>query len=515
MPYIGSASVSSSSKTASAQCIGEPLPNLNQTLWSMFAKSAAQYPFNDAVISCWQQDLSDSRTATSQGNGGAHQVTTSDSQMLEGGLRWSYSDLLERAQSLAGWLQCHGCKKGMRLVSFVWNSAEWALFFWATAKIGMTFIPLDPRVSSSFAGDYFKSTQPYVLVVQDDEIATGLETMFDETPVRISCSKKRMNGWISLTDALSFSSVGSISDAEGQEVTNPGQDIALVVFTSGTTSGNPKGCPHTSSNLWSQTFDFDPNASGIYTDRWLVQTPTSHIMGINNALRAWRYGGAVILPAKSFDITSSLRALQEEKCTRMAAVPTLINAMVDHPSFPGAEAFFLQYISLGGTIITAEHVKKCRSFGAAAAITAYGMSEGVPITSWCRSDPLIATGHYPGVGKVLPGGNIRVCAPGTRKLLDRDVMGELHIGGSNIIKNYLGKVDADNFYEDEYGTWLKTGDVALIDTLDVLHISGRIKDLIIRGGENIAPARIESCLETLEGITVCVDHNSIELTEKR
>lgn len=504
MPYINTTQCGLS-KTASAQCLGDVLPDLDQSLWSMFARTAAQYPSNDAVVSCWQQGLAGLFEATPEDHTNPQRNATSGSQISGGVLRWSYDDLLRRAEALAAWLQSHGCKRGMNLVALVWDSAEWAVFFWATAKLRMVFVPLDPRVSRSAAGEYFKLTQPQVLVVQDDELAMAIDVVSADIPIRISCSSKRDDRWNILSDAFSSPDDKPTSDIEGVESPGSGKEIALIVFTSGTTSGRPKGCPHTASNLWSQTFDFDPNVSGIYTDRWLVQTPTSHIMGINNALRAWRYGGAVILPAKSFDIMSSLRVLQAEKCTRMAAVPTLIKAMVDHPAFPGTEALFLQYISLGGTIITAEHVKKCRNFGPAAAITAYGMSEGVPITSWCRNDPLIAMGHYPGVGKVLPGGNIRVCAPGTRNLLDRDAMGELHIGGSNIIENYLGNLDADSFYEDEYGTWLKTGDLALIDTLDVLHISGRMKDLIIRGGENIAPARIESCLEALEGITVSLD----------
>jgi len=108
----------------------------------------------------------------------------------------------------------------------------------------------------------------------------------------------------------------------------------------------------------------------------------------------------------------------------------------------------------------------------------------------------------PGVGKVIPGARIRVCSPSSREILNRDVPGELHIGGTSVISGYLDGADTDAFYKDEYGSWLKTGDQAIIDENGVVHILGRYKDLIIRGGENISPAKIEKCLEQIPGLLV-------------
>ncbi len=110
---------------------------------------------------------------------------------------------------------------------------------------------------------------------------------------------------------------------------------------------------------------------------------------------------------------------------------------------------------------------------------------------------------YPGVGKVLPGARIRICPPSSFSVLPRNVPGELHIGGTSVISSYLENADAEAFYTDEYGSWLKTGDQAIIDENGVVHILGRYKDLIIRGGENISPAKIEKCLEQIPGLFVC------------
>jgi len=111
---------------------------------------------------------------------------------------------------------------------------------------------------------------------------------------------------------------------------------------------------------------------------------------------------------------------------------------------------------------------------------------------------------YPGVGKVLPGARIRICPPSSREVLRRNVPGELHIGGTSVISGYLGGADAEAFYEDACGTWLKTGDQAIIDENGVVHILGRYKDLIIRGGENVSPAKIEKCLEHIPGLFVSI-----------
>lgn len=109
---------------------------------------------------------------------------------------------------------------------------------------------------------------------------------------------------------------------------------------------------------------------------------------------------------------------------------------------------------------------------------------------------------YPGVGKVLPGARIRICVPGIREVVKRNVPGELHMGGTSVIPGYLGGADPEAFYTDEFGSWLKTGDQANMDEHGVVQILGRYKDLIIRGGENIAPAKIEECLGQIPGLMV-------------
>jgi acyl-CoA synthetase (AMP-forming)/AMP-acid ligase II len=291
-----------------------------------------------------------------------------------------------------------------------------------------------------------------------------------------------------------------------------GDAPALIVFTSGST-GRPKGCPLTSRNLVSQTYNYDPNVDPSFVDRWLVHTPVCHVFAINNALRAWRHGHTVVFAAKSFHIDATLRALVEEKCTVMSATPTLVKALLSHGSFPSPRELNLSIVSISGTMVGPEHVRLCKDgLGSRDAIQAYGMSEGAPIISWSRQDDMLVDGYHPGVGKVLAGAAVRVCRPGGREVLSRMEVGELHISGSSVIYDYFGGVkdDEEKFYNDKSGRWLKTGDQAMIDEKGVVYILGRYNDLIIRGGENINPWKIESALSEIPGLeqvgnfTLCI-----------
>jgi long-subunit acyl-CoA synthetase (AMP-forming) len=147
----------------------------------MFAITAAKGPHKEAVVSCWQPS----------GIKPPHANLDADSKVPSAYVRWSYGDIIQRVESLAIWPQSQGCTVGKNVVLFVWDPAEWALFFWVAAKLRMPFVPLDPRVSGSAARDYIEMTDPYVLVVQDDALVLNLDTISQIVPIRISCGDNR------------------------------------------------------------------------------------------------------------------------------------------------------------------------------------------------------------------------------------------------------------------------------------------------------------------------------------
>ncbi|POR32185.1 Nonribosomal peptide synthetase-like protein [Tolypocladium paradoxum] len=495
-PTKPSTSEESSNTRKRAEMFGAEIHDLDLKLWDMLSISAANYPDREALVSLWQpaEPGEPSRMRSPQG---------SDC------LRWTYGSLHSRAERLAASLASLGCGPGMNLAAIFWNSAEWGLFFWAAAKLGMVFVPIDVRAGGDMQF-MLSAVNPQVVAVQDADITEALtfgDGQLRMPPIRIHCSTQPVEGWLAY-DGVSLSQENRGHVVVSQDVLSAHQtsddSIALIIFTSGTT-GTPKGCPHTCRNVAAQTHEYDPNEDPSHIDRWLVHTPVSHIFAVNNALRAWRIGDAVVFPSKSFDVGSTVQALVQEKCTIMSATPTLVKALLAHKGFPSPKDLNISLVTIGGTSISVEDIQLCRQgLGAKDAIQAYGMSEGAPLVSWLRRDPMLTDGYHPGIGKALPGACIRICEPETRKVLDRDEVGELHLGGPSVISSYLGGPDGDDFYTDDSGTWLASGDQARLDQDGVLHIMGRYKELIIRGGENIHPGRIESSLAEIPGLQALV-----------
>ena len=180
----------------------------------------------------------------------------------------------------------------------------------------------------------------------------------------------------------------------------------------------------------------------------------------------------------------------------ITAIPTILLALLSHPSFSPTKVQSLQSVLLGGTMITPETLQAAThksKLGAEQAIAAYGMSEAMPICASSTKHGILQEKGVVCLGRVLPGARARICEAGSVKVLNRGEVGELHLGGDLVIKEYLYG-DNSSFYEDESGHWLVTGDQATMKEDGTLYLLGRYKDLIIRGAENISPGLIESCL---------------------
>ena len=454
-----------------AEFHGPDAPDLDKSLWQLLHDTATTHPDREAVVSLWQEGR------------------------FNDCLRWTYRSLLNNTQALSTYLHFLGCRRGMTVAVLLGNSAEWSLLFWVALKMGMTFVPLEARHANELR-PMLEIVNPDIVVVEDEEMATFIDSAVLSISYRFFLEGNK-TGWLQLQ---------APHNVKHQSFTVPPikSDPALIIFTSGTT-GNSKGCPHTNQNLVSQTNNFDPNLDTTFVDRWLIHTPVCHIFAVNHALRAWRNGGAVVFPSKSFDVEATISALPAERCTVMSATPTLVRTLLAHPKLPKPEDMSLSVVTMAATSITVDDLQQCREgLGAKDATQAYGMSEGAPVVSWNRQDPYLRNGSQSAVGKVLPGARIRICLPKTRDPLRCNEVGELHIGGTSVISAYTNGDDSSSFYTDQHGKWLITGDQARVTHDGLVYILGRYKDLIIRGGENIRPATLEAFIAEIPGVEVQV-----------
>lgn len=479
---------------------GQHAEYLEKHLWNLWSATATAFPDRDALVSMWQPTH---RVGEFEH---LHLAPAADVREQRY-VRWSYSRLHQEAESVATWLESLGCFPGQKLVAMLWNSAEWAVFLWAAMRLRMVFMPLDPRSLHEMPALMAK-LDPLVLVAEDETVAASVDALdmqLKSTVIKVHCSANAMQGWRSIAASYDLSSqttgIGEGSPTQRHESNVASETLAMLILTSGTT-GTPKLCPHTHRNLMSQACEYDPKPQDPM-ERWLVHTPVSHIFAINNALRAWKEGGTVVFASKSFDVEATLKALILEKCTIMSATPTLIKSLVSHPNFR-SQQIHLDLVTIGGTLITHEDVRLCRDkLGATHAIQAYGMTEGAPLVSWRRHDQLLQNGYHPGVGRVLPGTVVRICRPGSEEILNTGQAGELHVSGSSVISNYFEAEDGStSFYSDDGSIWFRTGDQGFLDKDGIVHLLGRFKDLIIRGGENIQPSRIEKVLSEVPGLQV-------------
>ena len=481
-----------------------------RSLHQRLANAAVAYPARPAVVSLHQPP--DLLPVVNQSYGPAQPK-----------LVWSFQQLNDGSDLLAACLYNRGIRRGRVVAVLLYNCAEWALIFWACAKLGAAFVPLNPRSISrkqEIIHD-LRVTRPAALVVSDEGMIKTLEQNHEDELRSIElrliaqsasqCGRDSFGSWLTLINILahSFDKPASLSEIwEKQKEIDTATDIALIIFTSGT-STLPKACPCTYDNLWAGWLAGEPTLS-IESARSLVQhLPNSHIFAIAWSLYFWYVGGSVIFPAPSFSPTITLDAIDKEQATYVTAVPSLLMALMGDPSFDKAEMRSLQMILLGGAVISPAIVAMAEeSFGIKFDM-GFGMNEGIPTLIHYPNDSISYQHGYASVGRPAVGVRIKICDAETGKLLSRDVAGELHICGGMIIKEYLYGDNAV-FYQDEEGNrWMKTGDQAQMDDSGAVYILGRYKDLIIRGGENLSPALIEASLNKVQGVAVSLNCSRI------
>lgn len=445
------------------------IPLLGETIDENLRKTVAKFPNNDALIS-------------------AHQH-----------YRATYTEFYEQVTAVAKGLIALGVKSGDRVGIWSPNCYEWTLLQYATAKIGAIMVNINPAYRTS----------ELIYVINQ----SGLSYIFSAIQFKTSHYKKMIEDAREFTDTLRkevywgesweyFLAQGKkVSDEKLQSYEAKVQfdDPVNIQYTSGTT-GNPKGVTLTHHNILNNAYFIGVRMNYTDKDRVCIPVPFYHCFGmVIGNLCCTAHGATMVIPNDSFDATKTLETVERERCTSLYGVPTMfiseLYTLDRHPY----DLSSLRTGVMAGALCPPEIMKRVKEQMNMHEITiCYGMTETSPVSTQTRIGvPFEKQIHS--VGTIQDHIEIKIINPETKAIVPRGESGELCTRGYSVMLKYWNSPQATAQVIDEQ-RWMHSGDLAMMDEDGYIHISGRIKDLIIRGGENISPKEIEDFLYTYEGV---------------
>jgi fatty-acyl-CoA synthase len=412
------------------------------------------------------------------------------------GRRWTYAELDADVDRVARGLLAAGIAKGDRVGIWAPNCAEWTLVQYATAKVGAILVNVNPA--------YRTHELAYALNQSGLRLLVSA-TEFKTSDYRDMVAEVRR-------DAAVLERVVFLGTADWEELLASGEDqpgdaVALrmstlentdpinIQYTSGTT-GFPKGATLSHRNILNNGFFTTELIGFTEQDRLAIPVPFYHCFGmVMGNLGCTTHGAAMVIPAPGFDAGVTLRAVQDERCTGVYGVPTMFIAMQNHPDFTAFDLSSLRTGVMAGSVCPVEVMKRCIDDMHMAEVSiAYGMTETSPVSCQTRSDDDLDR-RTATIGRVHPHVEVKVVDPATGGTVARGETGELCTRGYSVMLGYWDDPERTDEAIDADG-WMHTGDLAVMREDGYCTVVGRIKDMVIRGGENIYPREIEEFLYT-------------------
>jgi fatty-acyl-CoA synthase len=426
-------------------------------------------------------------------------------------VRWTYAGLKRRVDELALGLMRLGLEPGDRLGIWSPNRAEWVLTQFAAAKAGLVLVNINPAymrgeleyalnkveckaliLASGFKGtDYVAILQSFSSDVTDATTEWRSASLPSLRHV-IRLGAERTPGLLTFDDLLRPASAEDLARLAARGARLQFDDPINIQFTSGTT-GVPKGATLTHHNILNNAFFVGEAVNLGARDRVCIPVPLYHCFGmVIGVLGCMTHGAAMLLTGESFDALAVLRTVQAERCTALYGVPTMFNAALDHPRFAEHDLSSLRTGIMGGSPCPVEVMRRVTERMHMQEVTiAYGMTETSPVSFQSSIDDALER-RVSTVGRIQPHVEAKVVDADGR-IVPRGQKGELLTRGYSVMLGYWGDetrsreaIDAER--------WMHTGDLATIDDHGYCTIAGRVKDMVIRGGENIYPREIEEFL---------------------
>ncbi|WP_327233736.1 AMP-binding protein [Streptomyces sp. NBC_01317] len=410
------------------------------------------------------------------------------------GRRWTYGEFGSSVDELARALLGRGVAKGDRVGIWAVNCPEWMLAQYATARIGAIMVNINPAYRAHEVEFVLNQSGISVLLASLGHRTSDYRALVEE--VRGRCPDLRAVHYIgdpSWAELLAYAENVTAVQIASREAELSCDDAINIQYTSGTT-GFPKGATLSHHNILNNGYFVGETVAYTEHDRICVPVPFYHCFGmVMGNLAATSHGACVVIPAPSFDAGATLHAVERERCTSLYGVPTMFIAELDLPGFASYDLSSLRTGIMAGSPCPAEVMKRVvAEMNMAEVSICYGMTETSPVSTQTRRDDNLErrTGT---VGRALPHIEVKVVDPVTGVTLPRGAAGELCTRGYSVMLGYWNEPERTAEVIDA-GRWMHTGDLAVIREDGYAQIVGRIKDMIIRGGENIYPREIEEFL---------------------
>jgi fatty-acyl-CoA synthase len=418
------------------------------------------------------------------------------------GRRWTYRQFDADTDALAGGLLAAGIEARDRVGIWAPNCAEWVLLQYATARIGAILVNINPAYRSHELSYVLRQARVRLLVSAESFRTSDYRAMIGEVRDGLDQLERVIYLGMPEWDALlSSGEAGTAADAAGpgalrrREAALAFDDPINIQYTSGTT-GFPKGATLSHHNILNNGFFIGEMCRYTELDRVCIPVPFYHCFGmVLGNLACTTHGACIVIPAPGFESAATLRAAQDERCTSLYGVPTMFIAELALPDFADYDLTTLRTGIMAGSPCPVEVMKRVVSEMHMAEVTiAYGMTETSPVSTQTRPDDDTER-RVSTVGRVHPHVEVKIVNPDSGLVLPRGEPGEMCTRGYSVMLGYWDEPEKTAEAIDG-ARWMHTGDLAVMDAAGYLNIVGRIKDMVIRGGENVYPREIEEFLYT-------------------
>ncbi|MCR1990914.1 AMP-binding protein [Bacillus subtilis] len=427
-------------------------------------------------------------------------------------IRYTYAQFDSLCRQTAKGLMRMGIGKGDHVAIWASNIPEWLAVQFATAKIGAVLVTVNTNYQAHELDYLLKQSDAAALIIMDsyrgtsypDIVNSLIPELQEAKPGQLKSERypflktliyignKRLPGMYHWDDTEILAK--TVTDAELEERMNSldKDDVINMQYTSGTT-GFPKGVMLTHFNVINNAANIAECMALSSQDRMCIPVPFFHCFGCVLGVLACVSVGAAMIPVQEFDPVTVLKTVEKEKCTALHGVPTMFIAELHHPDFDAYDLSTLRTGIMAGSPCPSEVMKAViERMGMKDITIAYGQTEASPVITQTRANDSFIR-RVETTGRALPHTEVKIVEPGTCQEVQRGMQGELCTRGYHVMKGYYKDKEATRkaINHDE---WLFTGDLAVMDEDGYCRITGRLKDMLIRGGENIYPREIEEFL---------------------